>query len=61
MTHEAGDGMEMLQRIRAPDDSPHGFLAPHIEDDWNTGHPFYTPHVVSRASAKISWMPVLPW
>ncbi|WP_191833333.1 hypothetical protein [Pseudomonas fluorescens] len=54
--------MEMLQRIRAPDDTPHGFLAPHIEDDdWNTAHPFYTPHVVARANAKISWMPVLPW
>lgn len=54
--------MERLQLIREPDDGQHGFLALHIEgDDWNTGHPFYTPHAVSTTSAKSPWMSVLPW
>ncbi|HFJ0421614.1 TPA: hypothetical protein ACGS08_004219 [Pseudomonas aeruginosa] len=48
LINKASDGMERLQLIRVSDDGQHGFLALHVEDDdWNAGHPFYTPHAVS--------------
>ncbi|MEB3081575.1 hypothetical protein VD792_26600 [Pseudomonas aeruginosa] len=48
LINKASDGMERLQLIRVSDDGQYGFLALHVEDaDWNSDHPFYTPHAVS--------------